>query len=171
MSQKNKTSFKKGEISNPNGRPKGSMNKLKVASLKLREMASEDTDKAYKVLMTALESGEQWAHQIYFKELVPFKKQWLNEISVAGVQRTISNVDDIGVIIAQLTNKLLEDENLPREEIHNLIKTLNAVKLASDFGKSPFNLFEKVPKEKMSIIDEHMAIIRGIMEEFNLPKI
>jgi hypothetical protein len=155
-----KHSFKKGEVSNPNGRPKGSMNKLKAASLKLREMASEDTDKAYKVLMTALESGEQWAHQIYFKELVPFKKQWLNEISVAGVQRTISNVDDVGVIIAQLTNKLLEDENLPREEIHNLIKTLNSVKLASDFGKMKFNVFEKVP-------DEKMAIIKGIVAECN----
>lgn len=155
-----KHSFKKGEVSNPNGRPKGSMNKLKAASLKLREMASEDTDKAYKVLMTALESGEQWAHQIYFKELVPFKKQWINEISVAGVQRTISNVDDVGIIIAQLTNRLLEDENLPREEIHNLIKTLNSVKLASDFGKMKFNVFEKVP-------DEKMAIIKGIVAECN----
>jgi hypothetical protein len=155
-----KHSFKKGKVSNPNGRPKGSMNKLKAASLKLREMASRDTDKAYKVLMTALESGEQWAHQIYFKELVPFKKQWINEISVAGVQRTISNVDDVGVIIAQLTNRLLEDENLPREEIHNLIKTLNSVKLASDFGKMKFNVFEKVP-------DEKMAIIKGIVAECN----
>lgn len=160
MSDSKKVIFKKGESGNPNGRPKGSMNKLKAASLKLREMVSEDTDKAYKVLMTALESGEQWAHQIYFKELVPFKKQWLNEISVAGVQRTISNVDDVGVIIAQLTNKLLEDENLPREEIHNLIKTLNSVKLASDFGKMKFNVFEKVP-------DEKMAIIKGIVAECN----
>lgn len=155
-----KHSFKKGEVTNPNGRPKGSMNKLKAASMKLREMASKDTDKAYKVLMTALESGEQWAHQIYFKELVPFKKQWLNEISVAGVQRVIGSIDDVGIIIAQLTNKLLEDESLPREEIHNLIKTLNSVKFASDFGKMKDNVFDKVPEEKM-------AIVRAIVAEAN----
>lgn len=155
-----KHGFKKGEVTNPNGRPKGSMNKLKAASMKLREMASKDTDKAYGILMKALESGEQWAHQIYFKELVPFKKQWLNEISVAGVQRIISNVDDVGIIIAQLTNKLLEDESLPREEIHNLIKTLNSVKLASDFGKIKDNVFDKVPEEKM-------AIVRAIVAEAN----
>lgn len=160
MTKVKKTSFKKGESGNPKGRVKGAITKLKAASLKLREMASEDTDKAYKVLMTAVESGEQWAHQIYFKELVPFKKQWLNEISVAGVQRTISNIDDVGKIIAQLSNKLLEEENLPREEIHNLIKTLNAIKLAEDFGKLKANPFEKLS-------DEQILTIKTMVDEAN----
>lgn len=152
MTKVKKTSFKKGESGNPKGRAKGAITKLKAASLKLREMASEDTDKAYKRLQDHMDLGDQWAFQIYFKELVPFKKQWLNEISVAGVQRTISSVDDIGIIIAQLSNKLLEEDNLPREEIHNLIKTLNAIQLTAEFDKIKVNLLEKLSDERIITI-------------------
>ena len=76
MTKVNQTSFKKGESGNPKGRPKGTITKLKAASLKLREKASKDIDSAYKTLQKHMDLGEQWAHQIFFKELVPFKKEW-----------------------------------------------------------------------------------------------
>lgn len=152
MTKVKKTSFKKGESGNPNGRVKGSINKLKAASLKLREKASKDIDSAYKTLQKHMDLGEQWAHQIFFKELVPFKKEWLNEVSTAGIVRSIKGTNDISLIVTQLSNKLLEEEQVSREEIHNLIKTLNSIKLAEDFGKLKANPFEKLSDEQILTI-------------------
>lgn len=152
MTKANQTSFKKGITGNPKGRAKGTISNLKAASLRLREMASNDIDLAYKRLQEYMEMGEQWAHQIYFKELVPFKREWLNEVSTQGIAKTIGNTNDISLIIAQLSNKLLEEDQVSREEIHNIIKTLNSIKLSEEFGKLKDNPYSKLSDERILTI-------------------
>jgi hypothetical protein len=99
-----------------------------------------------------MEAGEAWAYQIYFKELVPFKKDWLQEVDTTDIKKKIANINDVSEAIAQLSNKLLEDDQMAREEVHNVIKTLNSVKLTEEFGKQRENPFDKLSQEQMLTI-------------------
>ena len=88
-------SIKKGEVLNPNGRPKGAISKLKRKSIELREKAMEDIDVAYDELRSSMQEGESWAHQIYFKELVPFNKEWMTQINTQGIPNKVTTVEDL----------------------------------------------------------------------------
>jgi hypothetical protein len=81
-------------------------------------------------------------------------------VSTAGIVRSIKGTNDISLIVTQLSNKLLEEEQVSREEIHNLIKTLNSIKLAEDFGKLKANPFEKLS-------DEQILTIKTMVDEAN----
>ena len=150
----NKTSFKKGQVANPVGRPKGSLDEIKKRSIDLRNMAAKDSDKAYKLLWDAMEAKESWAHQIYFKELSLFKKEWLNEVRVDDVKKQMNNIEDTKETMMQLCNKLLEEESLSRDEVHKVIQTLNDIKVGEEFGKQRVNPFEKLDDDKMMQIHE-----------------
>jgi hypothetical protein len=65
--------FKEGESGNPNGRPKGSVNATTIKFAKFKALASERYQDAFNILWEAMEAKEGWAHQIFFKELVPKK--------------------------------------------------------------------------------------------------
>lgn len=69
-----KRGFKKGEVTNPNGRGKGTKNKSSEKFIDLKKKAAEDYGKAYKWLIKHMEVGEGWAFQIFFRQLVPKKK-------------------------------------------------------------------------------------------------
>ena len=73
MAKANSTSFKKGQVANPNGRGKGTLNKATVERAKFQSLASEKYKEAFDVLWNNLEIGEGWAHQIYFNKLLPKK--------------------------------------------------------------------------------------------------
>ena len=73
MAKANRTSFKKGQVANPNGRGKGTLNKATVERAKFQSLASEKYKEAFDVLWNNLEIGEGWAHQIYFNKLLPKK--------------------------------------------------------------------------------------------------
>lgn len=73
MAKANNTSFKKGQVANPNGRGKGTLNKLTIERTKFQSLASEKYKEAFDVLWNNLEIGEGWAHQIYFNKLLPKK--------------------------------------------------------------------------------------------------
>jgi len=144
--------FKKGQSGNPKGRAKGQINEIKRKSLELRKKAIEDLDIAYNELRSSMQIGEAWAHQIYFKELVPFKKEWLSEVDTTDIKKKIANTTDMNEIIAGLSNKLLEEDQMPREEVHNVIKTLSGVKLTEEFGKRKANPLEKLSDEQLLTI-------------------
>ena len=65
--------FKEGESGNPNGRPKGSVNATTIKFAKFKALASERYQDAFNILWEAMDAKEGWAHQIFFKELVPKK--------------------------------------------------------------------------------------------------
>lgn len=73
MAKANRTSFKKGQVANPNGRGKGTLNKATIERTKFQSLASEKYKEAFDVLWNNLEIGEGWAHQIYFNKLLPKK--------------------------------------------------------------------------------------------------
>lgn len=73
MKQKIDTKFKKGQVANPKGKAKGVLNKSTLRFSKLKSLASDRYEDAFKMLWGSMEIGEGWAFQIYFKELVPKK--------------------------------------------------------------------------------------------------
>lgn len=153
-----KHSIKKGEVLNPNGRPKGAISDLKRKSIELRKKAMEDIDIAYGELRSSMQEGESWAHQIYFKELVPFNKEWMAQINTQGIPNKVTTVEDLNACIAAITEKLLSVDQMSTEEAHNLVKTLNNIKFTESFGKQKENVLDKLNddqvKQLMSWINE-----------------
>lgn len=55
--------FKKGKSGNLRGRPK-------LCSLNIKEMATRDSVKAYKLLWKSVQASEPWAMDIFFRHFV-----------------------------------------------------------------------------------------------------
>ena len=55
--------FKKGKSGNPRGRPK-------LENLNIKEMATRDSVKAYKLLWRSVQKGDPWAMDIFFRHFV-----------------------------------------------------------------------------------------------------
>jgi hypothetical protein len=55
--------FKKGKSGNPRGRPKQD-------NLNIKDMATRDTIKAYKLLWKSVQAIEPWAMDIFFRHFV-----------------------------------------------------------------------------------------------------
>lgn len=73
MAKANKTSFKKGQVANPNGRPKGAMSEYRKKFMEMGRLAANDASKVYDEIRAFMESGESWAYQLYVKDLIPKK--------------------------------------------------------------------------------------------------
>lgn len=116
LTKPNQTSFKKGRVTNPSGRPKGSLNVSTKKFAKIKSLASERYDEAFAILWKNMEIGEGWAHQIFFKELVPKKVH--QPIGIVAVKEGESRLE-------ALIKGLSDFEELTHEEILNEIKVLN----------------------------------------------
>lgn len=125
MRKGNQTSFKKGEVNNPNGRPKGSFSPLRKQLMELRKLAIKDSLEIYKKLLEKIDSGEAWAYQIYFKELASMPKEWLNEVDTTNVFKDIKTSKDIQHCLITLFESLINDESMSKKEAIDLIKSLN----------------------------------------------
>jgi hypothetical protein len=73
MAKANKTSFKKGQVANPKGRAKGSINESTKRFSKFKSLAIERYQEAFDLLWSNMQNGEGWAYQIYFKDIMPKK--------------------------------------------------------------------------------------------------
>lgn len=154
----NPSHFKPGVVTNPNGRPKGSMNELKKRSLELRKLASHDVDKAYKIIWEAFEAKEPWAHQIYFKELVPFNKEWLSEIYTNDIPKELKSIEDINKCMTAIAEKLANVDTMSNDEAHSLVKTLNSIKLSENMTEQTSTIRE-TRESLMEKIDKIQKVI------------
>jgi len=161
MSKVKVTSFKKGQVANPNGRPIGSYSRLRKQLMELRKLAADDVLDMYKSLKeAAITHKESWAYQIYFKELVSVPKEWLNEVNISGVPKEIKSVDDVNSVLAALASKLLNVDSISTDEIHSLIKTLNNIKFTEQFGKQKENVLEKLSDDQIKQLMSWIAEVR-----------
>ncbi len=55
--------FKKGKSGNPRGRPK-------LENLNIKEMATRDSVRAYKLLWKSVQASEPWAMDIFFRHFI-----------------------------------------------------------------------------------------------------
>lgn len=116
-------SFVKGHKPPSKGRPKGSYSSATLSFLKLRDIASTRAEEALNMLWQAMEKGESWAYQIYFKELYTIPK----DVDMKKVVITDKNPTVDGQIEV-LTGILPEFDEVTHDESLNRLKVLNAVK-------------------------------------------
>lgn len=130
--------FQKGTCPNPNGRPKGIMNSTRSKFLALRKMATEDAPMMYEKLKEAVDAGESWAMQLYFKELISFPKNLDQPVTNISVPKEKANNSD-EYIVAFLKG-LSQFEEFTQEEILDVLKTLSNLKISENIAKEDIKL-------------------------------
>lgn len=115
--------FLKGVCTNPNGRVKGSLNENTKKYMKIKSLAAEKYQDAFKILWECVEAKESWAHQLFFKELVP-KTLRQESIILDAVDRSIKGQ------IVTLTEGLAEFDHVTQDDVMDRLKTLAAVSLS-----------------------------------------
>lgn len=73
MAKVNSTSFKKGQIANPKGKPKGAISEYRRKFMEIAKLAANDVSKVYDEIREHMQAGESWAYQLYIKDIVPKK--------------------------------------------------------------------------------------------------
>jgi hypothetical protein len=112
-----RTAYKKGQSGNPTGKPKGALNKNTINFTKIRHLASDKYEDAFNLLWTAMLNMEGWAHQIFFKELVP--RKIYQPITSIEMKEGESRMET-------LIKSLSQFKELTHEELLNEIKVLSS---------------------------------------------
>jgi hypothetical protein len=127
--KKNKTTFAKGN----KGRPKGSINKNGKYITELRKLALNDCLEAYAELRQAMKNGEGWAHQIFFKQLLP-QKAYSESITIELEDTTAeTRALEITKQLANIT-ELTYDEAIVELKVFNALKEKEAEILENRIG-------------------------------------
>lgn len=121
--------FIKGVSANPYGRPKGGANETTRKYMKIKSLAAEKYHEAFKILWECVEAKESWAHQLFFKELVP-KTLRQESLILDAVDRSVKGQ------IVTLTEGLAEFDHVTQEDVMDRLKTLAAIKLTDDIDNS-----------------------------------
>ena len=127
MTKIKKTNFKKGQSGNPKGKVKGTINKSTLRFARLKALASEKYEDAFNMLWKNMEIGEGWAHQIYFKELVPKR---IHQQTII-----ISNDDEKNRLDA-VVEALPQFTELTHDEAMNEIRTFKTIEQESEKKES-----------------------------------
>ena len=130
--------FKKGVLGNPNGRPKGSFSSLRKQLLDLRKLSINDATEIYHELREKMKSGEVWAYQIYFKELVSMPKEWVNEIDTENMYKEIKTSDDMQFCRIALLQALINNNSMSKKEVLELLKSFNNTKIYDSMPELDF---------------------------------
>ena len=147
MSKLTTTSYKKGDRGNPNGRPKGSLNKFNQLRFEFARSAETDLIAAYEELRAAMKTGEGWAHQIFWKYMVP-KRMYKDTVIV----------DCSGDKLSALLDGLKQFQELTYEEVLDGIKALSSVKLEQKIEEIEAELSNQEKKaliNKINFFVEH----------------
>lgn len=141
MIKVNQTSFKKGQSGNPKGKVKGTINKSTLRSARFRALASEKYEDAFNILWKNVEDGEAWAHQIFFRELVPknIHQQTIVVVQEEGVDR-----------LEAITKALPQFKELTHDEAMNEIRTLKGIEPEAKTGKSSLEIVHSFISNKNS---------------------
>jgi len=73
MAKANSTSFKKGQVANPKGKPKGAISEYRRKFAEIAKLAANDAKDVYEEIRACMKAGESWAYQLYVKDLIPKK--------------------------------------------------------------------------------------------------
>lgn len=136
----------KGVSGNPNGRPKGAYNEMTLSFMKLKKIASTRADEAFGMLWDAMQRGESWAYQIYFKELYGVPKG-IDEKTVIITDTDTSLDGQIEVLTSILPafDEVTHDESLHRLKVLTAVKGNDVlVKQNDEIRESRETLLEKV---------------------------
>ncbi len=113
--------FQKGVVTNPEGRRKGELSENTKRFARIKTLAAEKYEEAFRILWEAVEAKESWAHQLYFKELMPKK---LNQLTVF-VEKKDGTLEEQ---LDSLRKGLAEFTEHTEESIINAMKALNSIK-------------------------------------------
>lgn len=143
----NRTSFKKGQVANPKGRAKGAYSKHKQQFIEIQKLAGDDAERVYGLLKQAMEAGEAWAHQIYWKTLYP---RSCSEDSVkVNLPKSIGK-DEIEEFITEFVLALRGFDDFNKDEVTKVIKALSSVKTVENSTL----LLDSVPQIMVGLLSE-----------------
>lgn len=126
-----RSAFKKGKSGNVKGRPKGSKSASTVEWSKVRQLAMTDYVSAYQELRGAMQSGEGWAFNLYFKELVP-KKVYTDTVLLELQDNSAE------CRIKAITQGLLAIDEITYEEAMRELTVLSNTKIAENLNKTEY---------------------------------
>jgi hypothetical protein len=113
--------FQKGVVTNPTGRPKGIVTEATMRANRVKSLAAEKYEEAFRILWEAVEAKESWAHQLFFKEVLPKK---FNQPTVF-IEKTDSTLEEQ---IDSLRKGLAEFTEHTEESIIAAMTALNKIK-------------------------------------------
>lgn len=155
MSIANQTSFQKGEVTNPNGRPKGSYSEHKKKFIEIQKRAANDANDVYDQLQKKIVAGESWAYQIYYKELYVLPKNYNQDSIAVDLPKEISK-QRVDVYLAKFIEALARFDEFTKDEIVTIIKVLSNAEIAENMTKDQPNEFEKFSERKLRQIRQVM---------------
>jgi hypothetical protein len=138
------TSFKKGQIGNPKGKPKGTFSEYKKKFIEIQKLAANDAPKMYELLQNAIAAGESWAFQIYWKELYVLPKNYNEETIEVKLPEEIGKLG-IDEYLKNFIEGLAKFEYYTKEEVNSIIKTLGNAKLVESIK----NIIKSNANEKL----------------------
>ncbi len=143
--------YGKGICGNPAGRPKGTLNERTKRYARIKAMACEDYEKAYNLLWEAVEAKEGWAHQLFFKDLLPKK---FNQPTVF-----IEYEDDkLDGQITSLRKGLAQFTEHTEDSLIAALKVLGSIKINDNMDT------QIAPRETRESLIEKIELIGKILE-------
>lgn len=144
--------FAKGVSGNPQGRKKGSLNKRSAKYANIFNLAGEKSEEAFQLLWEAVQAKEGWAHQLYFKELVPkCLKQKTAFLEPVGTS--------VNEQIKSLSDALITFDELTEDEILTRLKTLAALRVTESIDNHTNEV-----KETKKTLEEKVALFNKVIE-------
>jgi hypothetical protein len=137
MAKANKTSFKKGQVANPNGRPKGAMSEYRKKFMEMGKLAANDAKDVYEEIRACMKAGESWAYQLYVKDLIP--KKSLQPVAPIKQEDGQDRLEAVTAALSGFTE-------LTHEEIIDEIKALRPIETKEELIQQE-NIFDVIPEE------------------------
>lgn len=134
--------FEKGKSGNPNGRPRGSLNKTTLNISQVKKEIESKSPLFIQMLWANIEKGESWAFKLW-AEMIPKKV----------LEDTVTIVTTPETQLADLTNSLTTFEELTQTEVLHQLKVVGNIKVTEDITTEDDNLIGKLTDEQVETIN------------------
>lgn len=118
--------IKKGEVRNPIGKVKGTVNHATRKFSELRDQAGNDAAKVYGLLMDKIADGHEWAFKIFFGHLYRIPKRADRALALPKFEIEGMTIEQYSGMLIQT---LMKFEDYTQDEIVAIMRTLNGLKL------------------------------------------